>query len=139
MRRVALWMLFGGLIAYGCTRIPVDVTPGLVLYAQSVPATVTTSWNPNPATENVVQYNVTVDGVAQVPVLSSVCGGSPVKCTLQVQVPSFGPHTVSVAGVNLNISGDPSAVTGSQQVGTAASVSFNLNQTPAKPSGLGVQ
>lgn len=139
MRRVALWILFVGLIAYGCTRIPVDVTPGLVLYAQSVPATVTTSWNQNPTTENVIQYNVTVDGVAQAPVLSSVCSGTPVRCTLQFSLASFGRHTVSVAGVNLNLSGDPSAVTGSQQVGVAASLVFDLNQAPGKPTGLGAQ
>lgn len=136
MRRVALWMFIGGLIAWGCTRIPVDVTPGLVLYAQSVPATVTTSWNPNAATENVIQYNVILDGVAQTPVLAGVCGGTPVKCTLQVQVQNFGHHTVTVAGVNLNISGDPAAVTGSPQVGGTSSVAFDLNQAPSNPTGL---
>lgn len=102
----------------------------IVLYAQSVPATVTASWNANPAGDNVTAYLVSLDGGAVITVLPASCTAT---CSTPLTLPTFGPHTYTVVAQNASLTGG-AGVTGTAQNSAAASLSFSLNQKPATPS-----
>ena len=113
-------------ILAGC-MIATHTTPGAgpVLYAQTVPATVKAQWDPNPTTDTITEYRVTVDGGAPIsvaPVTVAAC-----SCVQTIlTIPTFGPHTVAVVAVNLLLSGDPT----STQLSPAASLPFTLSPPP---------
>ena len=103
------------------------------LYAQTVPATVHPQWTPNPASENVVQYVITLDGINPVTVLASACSAT--LCSAAVSVPAFGSHVSSLIAQNLLISTDPTSV----QSSLPATLTWSLNQTGTRPTGLTVR
>jgi hypothetical protein len=96
--------------------------PGaVVLYAQTLPATIHAQWDPPAAGDNVTSYTMTLDGGAPVTVANTVdqscsCIRSPLT------VPTFGAHTVAVVANNLLLSTDPT----STQTSSPTSVSFTL-------------
>jgi len=57
MKQLLLLSLFS-VVAAGCSPSPT----GIVLYKPSVPATLHSSINPNPASDHVVKYQLIVDG-----------------------------------------------------------------------------
>ena len=100
-----------------------------ILQAQ-VPATVHALWTPNPASDNVVQYLLTVDVAAPVVVLSSTCSATQCGPTL-LTVGAFGLHTVSIVAQNLKLSTDPTSL----QSGPALNLTFTLGAIPAVVAG----
>ena len=121
----ALLVLLGLAIIAGCMLSRGG--PGvLVLEAQSLPVALKVRWDPNAAAENVVAYQLTVDGgtaITVAPVVDPACSCIQAPITLS----TFGPHTVSVVAVNLEITGDP---TSEQYSSSPTSVSFVLNRAP---------
>lgn len=129
--RIALIAL--ALFAVFCApKLPPIVSPGIVLYAQSLPATVTATWNPNPSVENDVDYLVTVDGGAPVTVLATTCTAT--QCKAVLSLATYGSHTVTATAQNQKVSDDPAL-----QSGPPASITFTLNPAPTvAPAALGV-
>lgn len=138
MRKTGLFVLALILFVFACTHLPPVITPGIVLYAQSVPAVVTFTWNANPPAENVISYQVAIDGTTKTVLASACTQVAPSVCTTTLTVPAFGAHVATAAGTNLNTSGDP-GVTGTPQTGVSASINFSLNPAPGKPTGLGLR
>ena len=93
------------------------------------PATVHAQWAPNPTTDNVVQYLVTLDVAAPVVVLPAACTAA--LCSQILTVPAFGLHTVTIVAQNLKLSTDPTSL----QSGPAATVTFSLGSLPVVVSG----
>ena len=95
------------------------------LYAQAVPATLKARWDPNPATDNVTEYRITLNGGAPIvvaPTLNAAC-----SCIQQeITIPAFGAYTVAVVAVNQSLSTDPT----SAQVSDATNLSFTLSPPP---------
>lgn len=123
-------VLLGGLIliaisAAGCQ-------PSLVLEAQSLPTTLHAVWTPNPASDGVTRYSLTVDtGTAQnVPL--TACDAS--RCTAPFSLASAGDHVVSIRAYNLKLTSDPS----SEQASPASAVSFTVRLVPAAVTGATV-
>lgn len=106
MRRVLLALLGLCLLSVG-------------LSAQAI--TVNALWDPNPASDNVIKYRVTVDALAPVdvpPTLNTACAC--IRYSFGVAV---GSHTVKVTAVNLAFSPDPT----SEQEGAPLTATFTLN------------
>jgi hypothetical protein len=109
-----------------CSKvIPIPVPIGVVLYAQALPATVHVLWNPNPASDNVTQYQVQLDTGAVVVVLPTVCTAT--LCTSPaISVPAFGAHIVKLTAGNLRLSADPTSL----QFGPTVTLAFTVNPMP---------
>ena len=89
------------------------------------PATVHFLWNPNPATDLVTQYQVSVDGATPIIVLASTC--TTTQCgPIALTIPTFGSHTVVIFAQNLKLSTDPTSL----QSGPSSSVPFSLASLP---------
>lgn len=134
MKRLSVVLIALALLAVFCApKLPPILNPvGLVLYAQSLPATVTATWNPNPAAENDVDYLVTVDGGAPVTVLATTCTAT--QCKAVLSLATYGSHTVTATAQNQKVSDDPAL-----QSGPPASITFTLNPAPTvAPAALGV-
>ena len=97
------------------------------------PATVHATWTPNPTTDNVVDYIVSVDGVAAATVLASACSATvcPAAPGQLLTIPTFGLHSVSVVAQNLKLSTDPTSL----QSGPADTIAFTLGSIPVVVSG----
>lgn len=96
--------------------------PGaVVVYAQSLPATIHAQWDPPAAADNVTNYTMTLDGGAPVTV-PNVVDPSCTCIRTPLTVPAFGAHTVNVVANNLLISTDPT----STQTSTPTAVAFTL-------------
>ena len=96
--------------------------------AAQTPATVHATWSPNPTTDNVVQYTVSVDAGTPIIVLASSCSATQCPTApLLLTVGAFGAHTVTIAAQNLKLSTDPTSF----QSGPALSVSFTLGAVPS--------
>lgn len=96
--------------------------PGaVVVYAQTLPATVHAQWDPPAATDNVTNYTMTLDGGSPVTV-PNVVDQSCSCIRTPLTVPAFGSHTVAVVANNLLISTDP----GSTQSSSPTTVAFTL-------------
>lgn len=132
MKKKAFALALGiGLIVACITTIPVPVPNGTVtLYAQSVPTSLHVQWQPNPSTDNVTGYTVTVDGATLPSVISPTVDQSCGCIQTAFSVSSFGAHVVTIAANNIALSTDPT----STQVGPAFTVNFNLAQ-PANVTG----
>ncbi len=114
------------------TRLILALFIGLLFVAPvaaQTPATVHASWNPNVASDNVVQYVITLDSAAPVVVLAATCTAT--TCTTALTVPTFGLHSVALVAQNLKFAGDPTSL----QSGPAATVSFTLGAVPAVVAG----
>jgi hypothetical protein len=103
-----------------------------VIYAQSVPYTATVTWTPNSATDNVTQYNMTLDAGTPQTVLPQAC--TVTTCTAQVSIGAFGSHNLSVTAQNCVITGGGATCT--IQVSNPATISFALNQKPTPVNGV---
>lgn len=140
MKRSVLWTVVALAFFFGavCSKIPINGVPaiGVVLYAQSVPTTATVFWNPNAATENIVSYQLTIDGGTPITVLPTACTGTPVQCVASVSYATFGAHPTCVAAVNLDLGGDPT-VTGSPRTGQSKCASVVVNPLASPPTGVG--
>jgi hypothetical protein len=99
-----------------------------LLYAQT-PATLKATWQPNPGSENVTAYKVTVDSLSPVTVPMSACTAT--ECVQTFQVTAAGTHTVNVVAVNLALSSDPA----STQDSAPLVVTFTLNSPASAPKG----
>lgn len=62
------------------------------------PLNVTVEWEPNPITDNVIRYDVTIDAANPIAVLPSACSAT--ACQLPFSIANEGPHTVNVRAVN---------------------------------------
>lgn len=143
MRRLLcnLVAFIGLVVLMTCSRViptPLPLPGVIVLFAQSVPASVVAFWTPSPAAENVIGYTVALDGSPAVSVPTSVCASAPVECRFAVSIPTIGPHVVTVQAVNLSMSGDPGVV-GSPQSGPGAIIHFTLNLRATAVTGTGVR
>lgn len=108
--------------------------PGVqVVYAQSLPATVTVSINPNPASENDTSYTFALDGGTPVVVQASACTAT--ACSTTFSVASFGNHAWTAFATNQKITCTSGTCTGSPQNGPSAGQAFALNQTPTATTG----
>jgi len=106
-----------------------------VLYAQTLPATVHAHFTPRPATENVTQYSVVLDGGAPV-IAQASTACSATDCSVALSVPTFGSHSVTAASQNFLVSTDPTTV---QSSTPTAAVAFVLAASPSAPSGTTVK
>lgn len=104
------------------------------VYAQT-PASVHVTWNPNPAAELDVDYQVSLDGGPAITVLASACSATQCPAApLLVTVPTFGTHNLTVGARNLKLSTDPTSL----QMGPLATISFGLGSLPVVVSGAKV-
>ncbi len=92
--------------------------------AAQVPGTVHAVWNPNPATDLVTQYQITLDASTAIVSLPSVCLAG--ACSQIVTVPAFGAHTIGFAACNLKLSTDPTSL----QCSAVMTVPFSLGSLP---------
>jgi hypothetical protein len=128
MKRLLLLPLLG-VAAVGCSPSPT----GVVLYAQSLPATLHSSISPNPASDNVVKYQLIVDGGTPIDVGTTLdttsCTPGCIRTAFTVN--SFGVHTVTWRAANLM----PPDVPTSFDFSPPASLSFTLVQGSEAASG----
>lgn len=121
MRRLLLVLpLFALTLAVGMPNCG-----GLVLTAQSLPATLHAQWNPNPVSDAVTDYQLRLDGTAPVTIPLSVCTAT--LCRTAFTVPTYGAHSVTLSARNLKLSADPTSV---QEGAQSAPIPFTLNQVP---------
>ncbi len=92
--------------------------------AAQVPGTVHAVWNPNPASDLVTQYQITLDASTAIVSLPSVCLAG--ACSQIVTVPAFGAHTIGFAACNLKLSTDPTSL----QCSAVMTVPFSLGSLP---------
>lgn len=135
MKRI-LFAAFAVIILACASSSPV-ITPvtGIVLEAQSLPATVHVKFSVPSASLNVTGIVITLDGVSQTvtPLPAPAQGSTFIE--VPITLTAAGSHTVTGAFTNQTLSTDPT----SAQVGPVATVTFTLNapvSTP--PSGLTV-
>lgn len=118
MKRASLFVLLFPLLSVGCG-------PGFVAYAQSLPATIHAQWTPNPASDNVTKYVLTLDGtpIDEPTALDATC-----SCVrVPLVVPSFGAHTATIRACSLLVSTDPTSSTCGP---VSVAVAFTLNPAP---------
>lgn len=98
------------------------------LYAQSLPVTLTVTWNANPVSDNVTGYEVSIDAAAPIGVIGT---------TTPITVTSFGHHVISVVAVNVMLTCDDPTQCGSGTITKSAptTLGFTLNSSAAKPTG----
>ena len=106
---------------------------GIVIYAQTLPVTLHAQWTPNPTSENVTAYQLTLDTATPQTIAPTVCTAT--LCDTPLVVTTFGAHTVSLTAQNLEVSTDPASI----QVSLAATLSFTLVQQAGRPGGLGIK
>lgn len=99
------------------------------IQVSTFPATIHATWNPNAASDNVVDYLVTVGSASPVTVPVSVCATS---CISPITIPAAGTYTISVVAQNLLVSSDPT----STQSSAADTVTVQVNGPPGTPTGL---
>jgi hypothetical protein len=134
-RLAILAMLFGVFTAGRSCTLP---NGSVVVFAQSLPATINVSINPNAASENVVDYQFSLDGGAPVTVLASACTAT--ACSTSFSVSTFGNHLWSAVARNQKIScTDGTCTPPVIQAGPAATQHFALNQAPSLPTGQAVK
>ena len=125
MRRVIAALLALGIVATGGTVLR---RPRIqVLYAQ-VPATLHAKWDPNPATDNVVDYQLTIDAAAPVTVPLTACSAT--VCDTTFVITAYGIHTAKVAARNLSLDTDPTSF----QISATRDVTFRLSAPPNQPA-----
>lgn len=111
------------------SHLPPTMGGTYVLEAAQVPFTAHFSWDANPATDNIVDYVTTLDAGPTQTQPVTVCTAG--RCVVAVVIPSFGTHTLTVAGQNINL-------TSTVQTGAVSSLPFSLNPDPTAPKNLAV-
>ena len=124
IRRCVLLAALG--LSVGCQA------SGLIVYAQALPYVATATWPPNPATDNVLEYRLTLDGGVPVVIPASACAAT---CTSPLSVPAFGAHTAALTAWNRRISTDPTSL----QSSGPSSTLFTLTPAPGPAGGLTVR
>ncbi len=99
-----------------------------LLSAQTVSGTA--SWNPNPASDNVVQYTLQLNALPPVIVPLSACTAT--TCTQIVPAIPFGSNTLTLIAQNAAITG------GAMQSSTPAIKTFTVNTKPVTVLGVTV-
>lgn len=133
MKKLYLGLIAAVIVAltiWACS-FPIPPNPlEVVVYAQSLPATVHATWTPSVADAThgpASAYVVTTDGTAQT-VLSTAC--TPTLCTATITVNSWGKHTTTIAGQNQLLDTDPT----STQLSTVVTApGWTLLQGPNSP------
>jgi len=95
---------------------PIVMGP-IVLQAQALPIAVTVTWDASPASDQVTNYIVRMDGVIV---------GSPTGIEQPVTITTAGPHTFTVVAVNLWATSPPGTLVVDVRV-------------PGSPGGLGIR
>lgn len=105
------------------------------LYAQSAPTTLTLAWNPNPVTDAVTSYEVTIDNGAPIVVPPTINAQGLV--TVIVPVATFGHHIISLIAKSVSIGcDDPTQCsTGIVQSSAPTTLGFTLASAPITPRG----
>lgn len=104
------------------------------LYAQSLPANLKATWTPNPASQNVTQYKLTLDGGT--PQVAPLTSCTPTLCTAGFVVPTYGSHTVAVVATNVSLDAGGNVAL---QDSPPAQITFTLNTPPNAVGGLAVK
>lgn len=115
--------------------IPLPIpTPGpVILYAQSVPTTVTAKWTANAPADGVVSYVIRLEDGTTTTALPTVCVAS--VCTKVIAVNTFGTHSVTIVAQNQKVSTDPTNL----QTGLASPVvTFTLFPSPGVVTGTSI-
>lgn len=106
--------------------VPIPVPTGIVLYAQSLPATVHVKFDTPPASQGITGVIITLDGTV-LPVVPLPAPTASCSCTLvPLVLNTAGSHTVIAAPTNQLVSTDPT----SSQTGPGVTVQFSLNAAP---------
>lgn len=95
------------------------------IYAQTLPRTVTVSWDANPPTENVTSYDVTLDGGTPIPVTASSAPSSPVV------VNAYGHHVINVVAKNVTIVCDDPTQCNTVQITSSAPATLGFTMSAA--------
>lgn len=111
-------------------------SPIVTLYAQSLPATLHALWTPNPATDNISQYAVILDGGSPQAQSPSVC--TPTLCTGTFTVGSYGSHNLVILASNVYLSA-PGVAPVNQDSAPSAPVAFTLSASPRSVTGGAVK
>jgi hypothetical protein len=115
MKRIGLAVTVAVLLA-ACAMF---TSPGrVVLYAQTLPTTVHAVWDAPAATDNIINYTLTLDS-GQALTVPNVLDASCSCIRTALTVSSFGSHSVSVVANNLLLSGDPTSTQSSAPVTVA--------------------
>lgn len=125
----------GLFVALACaatvSKPPVPVPPGIVLEAQSLPATIYAQFDAPAASMNATGAILTVDGTPQtvspLPTAGQTCACVDLPFTLS----TAGSHTVTVAFTNQTLSTDAT----SSSTGPVSTVTFTLNAPVSTPPG----
>lgn len=138
-RTLSLGLVAIGIVIGACIHhLPMPAPMVVTLYAQTLPSVRTVSWVPNPATDNVVSYAVTLDSGTPVIVQATSC--TLAQCSGLVSVPSFGAHSVVVTASNLDLSGGAGVIGTPQNSTPSVAKAFNLNPKPGTVAGtVGIQ
>ena len=88
------------------------------------------TWNPNPATDNVVQYTVQLNTGTPVVVLPTACTAT--LCSQAIPAIPLGANTITLIAQNVAITG------GSLQSSTPTVLAFTVNTKPVTVLGVGV-
>jgi hypothetical protein len=110
-----------------------------VLYAQTLPATLTVTWTPNAASDSVTGYEIQLDQ-RQADVVSATPAASGLIESVIV-VPTYGAHTVQVVAKSTSLScpGSPDACSsGVTQSSAPSTITFVLSPPPSAASGVKV-
>ncbi len=91
MRRLLIPIIVLSVLT-ACALMTRSLSLVVTVFAQALPATKTLAWDPNAAGDGVINYVITLDGAVI---------GSPTGTTQAVTFSSAGPHTLSVAAVNI--------------------------------------
>lgn len=126
--------LLSGALAIALLPLLVSCGPGMVVYAQSLPATLHATVQPRPAGENVVKYQLIVDGGTPIDVTTTLdtVNCSPGCIRTAFTVATFGAHSTVWRAANLQLSTDPTSFRFSPN---SVTVAFTLNQDPSAPVG----
>lgn len=98
-----------------------------VLYAQTLPATITASWSPSDPSENVMGYELTLDANSADMVGTPVAASGLVEMTVVVN--SYGKHTLKVVAKNMGLvcTNPPQCTTPNFNYSPPATLEFTLS------------
>lgn len=99
---------------------------GVVLYAQSLPYAAHVFLLPPAASDNVVNYQVSLDGTVVVATAAPTVDPTCSCIKIPISIATAGSHTASVVAQNQALSTDPTTL----QSSAATTVPFTLNVTP---------
>lgn len=113
------------LLHLGCISTP-------VVYAQTLPANITVSWDPNAASENVSSYDVTLDGVVKSVPATPVSG----RISTTLVVNAYGHHDMTIVAKSVSLACDDPTQCNTVSITSSVPLAagFTLSAAPSKPS-----